>query len=363
MIEIKHLRKEYENVTPIEDLSLTINKGDVISIIGPSGTGKSTLLRMINMLEKPTSGQIFFDGKEITAPNFSSSELCGKIVMVFQSFNLFNHLTVLENVTLAPMKLLGMEPEKAYEKAMELLEGVGLGGFALSYPANLSGGQKQRAAIARAIAMDPEVILFDEPTSALDPTMTSEIEYVIKRLANKGYTMLLVTHDMEFAETVSNRVIYLAEGGVYEEGSPDKIFHHQAREKTRAFVKQLKTFTGEINPHKYDFMELYSELSKFAYKAKMTKTIEGHIKAIFEEMCFQIVAPNYIENKTHVDFEIIYSSVDDECEFIIQYNNLPLNIEDSKYQISLEIIQLYSQDIKKETLDDGSTKITIKVKK
>lgn len=361
MIEIKHLRKEYENITPIEDITTTINKGDVISIIGPSGTGKSTLLRMINMLEKPTSGQIIIDGKDITKNGFSHKEISGKIVMVFQSFNLFNNLTVLENVCLAPIKLKGIKPSDAYDLAMKLLEEVGLGGFALSYPSSLSGGQKQRAAIARAIAMEPEIILFDEPTSALDPMMTGEIELIIKRLATKGYTMLLVTHDMDFAESVANRVIYLDEGGIYEDGTPEQIFHNQKREKTKAFVKQFKSFNGEVNPYKYDFMDLYSNLNQFVYKASMTKNIENRIKAIFEEICFQIISPNFIKNKSKVYFDISYSPIENNGYFKIKFKDIDIDLNNSEYKISLDIIKHYSESIEINQLDDGYIQYSIKI--
>lgn len=359
MIEIKHLRKEYENITPIEDLSVTINKGDIISIIGPSGTGKSTLLRMINMLEKPTSGQILIDGQDITAPGFNLSKIRGKIVMVFQSFNLFNNMTVLENVCIGQIKLKKIEPSEAYEKSMKLLEEVGLAGFAYSYPSQLSGGQKQRAAIARAIAMDPEVILFDEPTSALDPTMTGEIELIIKRLAeNNKYTMLLVTHDMSFAEGVANRVFYLDEGGIYEDGTPDQIFHNQLKEKTKAFVKQYKSFTGEINKYENDFMSLYSELSKFTYKSEMSRSLDNRIKSIFEELCFQIVGKNLKEDGASILFDLGYSTVDKIATFILKYNDVNIDLQSEENSISWNIISHYADDIKINK-EDNQTIISI----
>ena len=362
MIEIKHLRKEYETVTPIEDLSVTINDGDIISIIGPSGTGKSTLLRMINMLEKPTSGQIFIDGEDITVPGFQLSKIRGKIVMVFQSFNLFNNMTVLENVCVGQIKLKGIKPSDAYEKSMKLLEEVGLGGFAFSYPAQLSGGQKQRAAIARAIAMDPEVILFDEPTSALDPTMTGEIELIIKRLAaNKKYTMLLVTHDMSFAESVANRVFYLDEGGIYEDGTPDQIFNNQLKEKTKAFVKQYKSFTGEINKSDSDFMNLYSELSKFTYKSEMSREMDNHIKAIFEELCFQIVVNNIKDENKRILFNLGYSQVDKIATFTLEFAETSINLESEQNAMSWNIIKHYADDIHISN-NDGLTVIKITIK-
>ena len=182
MIKIEHLRKEYESITPLEDVSVQINDGDVISVIGPSGTGKSTLLRCINLLEDPTSGHIYIDDDEITAKDCDVNRIRQKLGMVFQSFNLFDHLTVIENIMMSPVKLKGLSRQEAYDKAIELLKMVGLGEKVMAYPDELSGGQKQRIAIARALAMDPEIIMFDEPTSALDPTMVGEVEEVIRRL-------------------------------------------------------------------------------------------------------------------------------------------------------------------------------------
>ena len=206
MIKIEHLRKEYPNVTPLKDVSVEINDGDVISVIGPSGTGKSTLLRCINLLEKPTSGHITIDGQEITDPKCNVPMLRRKMGMVFQGFNLFGHLTVIENIMLAPMDLLGKSKQEAYDTGMQLLRTVGLAEKALNYPDELSGGQKQRIAIARTLAMDPDVILLDEPTSALDPTMVGEVQAVIRDLAKTGKTMMIVTHEMGFARAISNRV-------------------------------------------------------------------------------------------------------------------------------------------------------------
>lgn len=362
MIELRHIKKQYESVTPIKDLSVTINQGDIISIIGPSGTGKSTLLRMINMLEKPTSGQILIDGDDITTPGFDLSKIRGKIVMVFQSFNLFNNMTVLENVCIGQIRLKKVEPQVAYEKSMKLLEEVGLGGFAFSYPSQLSGGQKQRAAIARAIAMDPEVILFDEPTSALDPTMTGEIELIIKRLAqDKKYTMLLVTHDMSFAEGVANRVFYLDEGGIYEDGTPDQIFNNQKREKTRAFVKQYKSFSGEINKHENDFINLYSELSKFTYKTEMPRDLDNRIKSIFEELCFQVVNRNIQNDETKVLYDIGYSQVDKIATFELQLVNVSDEFVINKDSIEWKIIEHYADDIRINR-NDNNLLVTITIK-
>ena len=213
MIELRHLKKIYENAEPLKDVSVTINDGDVIAVIGPSGTGKSTLIRCINLLEKPTGGQIILNGEEITAKGYDVRKARRKMGMVFQSFNLFGHLTVIENLMVPPMDLLGKSRQEAYEKGVELLRRVGLADKALNYPDELSGGQQQRVAIARTLAMDPEIILLDEPTSALDPTMVSEVQAVIRDLSRSGKTMMIVTHEMNFARAISNRVFYMDEGG------------------------------------------------------------------------------------------------------------------------------------------------------
>ena len=236
MIRLENLCKRYESASPLVNVNATINKGDVISVIGPSGTGKSTLLRLINLLETPTQGNIWLDDELITAPDYDATRARRRMGMVFQQFNLFEHLTAVENIMVAPMDILGVPAQQAYDQALDLLESVGLRTHAKSYPSELSGGQKQRVAIARAIAMKPEILLFDEPTSALDPKMVQEVQQVIARLAEDGTTMMIVTHEMGFARRVANRVFYMDQGVIYEEGSPEEIFTNPKKPLTRAFV-------------------------------------------------------------------------------------------------------------------------------
>ena len=289
LIKVEHLRKEFSpDVIPIRDLNCEIGQGDVISVIGPSGTGKSTFLNLLNRLEEPTSGKIWFDGEDTTAPGYDLNEMRKKMGMVFQSFNLFSHLTLAENIMLGPVRLLGRSRQQAYDTAKSLLQTVGLGDRALSLPRELSGGQQQRAAIARAMAMEPKVLLFDEPTSALDPTMVGEVLAVIRNLAKSGVTMLIVTHEMKFAREVSNRVFYLDEGVVYEEGSPSQIFDSPRREKTRLFVKNVKVFRWNARESGMDFIGLSSEWEHFAYRHMMAPEMTRKTRLLVEELFAQI---------------------------------------------------------------------------
>ena len=217
MIRLEHVKKIYPNAQPLLDVNAEINAGDVIAIIGPSGTGKSTLLRCINLLERPDGGKIFIDNEEITSPRCNVPKVRQKMGMVFQSFNLFGHLTIIENIMFSPVQLKGVSRQDAFDEGMKLLRMVGLSDKYLNYPDQLSGGQKQRIAIARTLAMNPDVILFDEPTSALDPTMVGEVQAVIRELAGTGRTMMIVTHEMNFARAICSRVFYMDEGGIYAE--------------------------------------------------------------------------------------------------------------------------------------------------
>ena len=234
MIEGKNIVKSFGPLKAVDDVSFRVEDGEVLSIIGSSGSGKSTLLRCINRLETPDSGTIYIDGEPITEQNII--EVREKTAMVFQNFNLFNHLTVLGNITVAPIHVKGMSKADAEKKAEELLEIVGLSEKRDSYPASLSGGQKQRVAIARALAMDPEIILFDEPTSALDPEMVGEVLDVMKKLAAAGMTMLIVTHEMGFAREISDKIIFMMDGKIIEEGTADQIFNGPQNERTKAFI-------------------------------------------------------------------------------------------------------------------------------
>ena len=239
MIRVENLSKSFQGLSVLKDVSVTINKGDVVCVIGPSGSGKSTFLRCLNMLEKPCSGKIIFDGVDLTAPKTNLNQHRQKMGMVFQQFNLFPNMTVLENLTCAPMMLKKIPKAEAEAKARDLLERVGLADRADTYPNKLSGGQKQRVAIVRALCMDPDVMLFDEPTSALDPEMVGEVLDVMKTLARKGMTMVVVTHEMAFAREVSNRVLFLDDGVIAEDGTPEEVFGNPKCERLKTFLAKV----------------------------------------------------------------------------------------------------------------------------
>ena len=241
LISVQHLVKEYNHGTvhALNDCNLEIKKGEVVAIIGPSGSGKSTLLRSLNLLEQPTSGEIFFDGVDLASKSVDIDLHRQKMGMVFQHFNLFPHKTVLQNITMAPVTLKKKTPEQAKEQAMGLLERIGLADKANEYPNMLSGGQKQRIAIVRALAMDPEVMLFDEPTSALDPEMVGEVLDLMRDLAKEGMTMAVVTHEMGFAREVADRVVFMADGKILEEGAPAELFDHPKDPRLQDFLSKV----------------------------------------------------------------------------------------------------------------------------
>ena len=239
MIDVKNLHKYFGSLEVLKGIDCHIDKGECVCVIGPSGSGKSTFLRCLNLLETPTKGDIVIDDMHLTEKDFDVDAMRKRVGMVFQHFNLFPHLTILENVTLAPIRHKMMTEEQAKEKAMELLNRVGVCDKADNYPAQLSGGQKQRVAIARSLALSPEVMLFDEPTSALDPEMVGEVLEVMKQLAHEGMTMVVVTHEMGFAREVANRVFFMDGGGILEEGTPEQIFDHPQEERTKTFLSKV----------------------------------------------------------------------------------------------------------------------------
>ena len=266
LLRISHLQKSYGSIDVLCDINVDIHRGEVISIIGPSGTGKSTFLRCLNLLEQPTGGSIVVDGEDILVKGYPVNRLRQKMGMVFQSFNLFEHKTVLENVIFAPCQLRHVPEEEARKEGLALLRKVGLAEKADVYPSSLSGGQKQRVAIARALAMKPDVILFDEPTSALDPTMVGEVLSVIRQLAKEGMTMLIVTHEMKFAHDVSTRIFFMYDGYIHEDGSPEQIFEQPVHSATKAFIQRIRKEVFEIDGPDFDFLGMHSAMAAFCHK-------------------------------------------------------------------------------------------------
>jgi polar amino acid transport system ATP-binding protein len=247
-LEIAGVTRTYGATRALDDLTLSLPAARIRVLIGPSGTGKSTLLQCINLLTRPTAGKIWLEDQEITAPGADADKVRQRIGMVFQEFNLFNHLTALGNVTVGMTKVLGLKPAAAREKGLWELERVGLSAHADKYPAQLSGGQKQRVGIARALGMDPHVMLFDEPTSALDPELTGEVLAVMQKLAREGMTMIVVSHEMGFAREVANRIIFMEDGDIVEAGPPEQLFTQAQQERTRRFLRRLTDFTAAGQP-------------------------------------------------------------------------------------------------------------------
>ena len=291
LIEIKNLRKEFPDVTPLENVTVNIEEGEIVSIIGPSGTGKSTLLRCINRLETPTSGSIIVDGVDVCAPDADLPAIRRKMGMVFQSFSLFPHKMVVENIMMPQQTLLGRSAQEAYEEAMNQLRRVGLESKARKYPNELSGGQKQRVAIARALAMHPQIMLFDEPTSALDPAMVSEVISVMRELAKIGLTMLIVTHEMRLAQDISTRVFYMDEGGIYEEGTPEQIFENPQKEKTRNFVFRIRSWEYAFTYDTRDMYEMMASLEHFATRQFRDPKAARNCQLAVEELTASCLLP------------------------------------------------------------------------
>ncbi len=322
MINIEHLSKHYGNLVVLKDVTLEIHKGEVISIIGPSGTGKSTLLRCLNLLEKPTGGSIRVDGIDLLDKKADVPKMRQRMSMVFQSFNLFTHLSVTENLTVGPRRLKRVPATEARAKAVELLRLVGLAEKADSYPDELSGGQKQRVAIARCLAMEPEIILFDEPTSALDPTMVREVLSVIRRLAKNGMTMAIVTHEMDFARDVSNRVLYMDEGIIYEQGPPEKIFERPQKERTKAFINRVRSYTCRVTSPDYDLYAIQAEIEAFCERQILPREIRNNLILVIEEL-LQIYGPSLAE--IALEITISYSEKQDHLEVVLENTGEPGN--------------------------------------
>lgn len=340
MISVKNLYKSYDGLQILKDVNIDFPDGSTTVIIGGSGCGKSTLLRCLNLLEKPDCGTIEIDGEDIvTAKNVD--KLRQKLGMVYQSFNLFSHLSVLENIILAPMKVKKISKEEAISKAYELLKMVGMENRATHMPDQLSGGQKQRVAIARALAMEPEVMLFDEPTSALDPTMVDEVETVIKRLVDSGMTSIIVTHEMRFARNIASNILFLAEGGVYEEGSPDQIFDNPQKDLTRRFIYRSRMYEEALNKTDIDIYELCSRIRQYAIAYGLTRKQSKGIEYFCEELIYPLIMFN------NAVLRIIADENRNEYSITAEFKGLnkdPLSLECID-ELGLSIVKAYSSSL------------------
>ena len=303
MISVEHLKVRAGGRSIFQDLNMTINDGEVVGIIGPSGCGKSLLLRTMIHLHSAEDGTILFDGEKLLRSPNGALLNNGKIGMVFQNYNLFDHLTVLENVVSGPIHLTKEKPEEVLKRAIKIIRTVGLGDVAYQYPTSLSGGQKQRVAIARTLAMDPDIILLDEPTSSLDPMMKGEVEAVIRLIAAQGKTMIIVSHEMELIRNLCNRVIFLNDGIVFEEGTPDEIFEHPKKAATRRFVRQLRVLEFDVESKNFDFIGNNTRVQQFAFANAIPHHLQERLVAILEELYQMVIIQPLEDNKMHIAFE------------------------------------------------------------
>ncbi len=341
IISISHMKKSFGTFDVLRDINLDVHRGEVISVIGPSGTGKSTFLRCLNLLEQPTSGSILINGEDILASNADVPLLRRQMGMVFQSFNLFNGMSVIDNICLAPMQLLGKSREEARQRAYELLQTVGLAERADAMPQQLSGGQKQRVAIARALAMEPKILLFDEPTSALDPTMVSEVLGVMTRLAREGMTMIVVTHEMRFARQVSSRVLFFADGVVYEDGPSSQLFEHPQRERTRQFIRQIHQTSFLIESEQFDWFAMTAQMEHFCQKYNLSRRqTDAALHVTEESLALLGTAPG-------TRLTLAYSEQDNTLQLTVECPHAvnPDAFRDDSDDIAATILHNFSRDI------------------
>ena len=366
LIEVKNLCKSFGNLKVLNDVNLSIDEGERIAIIGGSGCGKSVFLRSLELLETPDSGKIFIDGEEITARRASVNQIRRKMGMVYQKFYLFSHLDVLENLCLAPVKLLGMSRAEAEANAVEWLKKVGLASKIHSMPENLSGGQQQRIAICRSLMMSPKVLLFDEPTSALDPTMVGEVLAMIRMLAKQNMTMIIVTHEMNFAREVASRVLFFADRGIYEQGTPSEIFDNPKGEKTIAFIRKLKYFSYDITDRNFDLMEMQGGIRLFTEKYGIGNALAYRLELCSEELVYEMLNGCYdaSEDSVNIGLEISYSEADSSVVMNIvsggkQFN--PFEHEDDDIHLGVSILKKIAKGGVGYSFSDDRNIIQIKI--
>lgn len=361
MISIRNLSKSYGEHRVLKDIDLDIGDGEVVAIIGPSGCGKSTLIRCMNLLEKPDCGRIFIGGEEITLPGVDLDAVRGKLGMVFQQFNLFSHLNVLENIILAPVSVRKRPRQEAMREAMEYLDMVGIANRAFHMPSQLSGGQKQRVAIARCLAMKPGVILFDEPTSALDPTMVDEVLTVIRKLVNGGMSCVIVTHEMSFAKSVATQVVYMDEQGIYEKGTPRELFENPRREKTRIFIEKLKIYTSEFLAAEMDPYEVLRQIQEYCYKYGMSKRESDTIRLICEEYLTNLIKISAADARVTVT--VRYNEKEQIVELVFRDTSPEADhLADDKFdEISARLIRGYASSLDYR-YQEGCNIVTVRVR-
>ena len=356
MIRIENLQKKFKNITLLNGIDMTINDGDIVGIIGPSGSGKSVLLRSMMLLEKPDSGKIFLDDTELTSPECDLEKALEKIGMVFQHFYLFDHMSIVENVMSGMVHVQNIPVQEAYEEAMKLIKTVGLSDKAFAYPKTLSGGQQQRAAIARTLAMKPEIILMDEPTSALDPMHTGEVEAVIRMLAGQGHTMVIVSHEMNLVREVCNKIVFLKDGVICEEGTPEKIFENAEKDETRRFVRELRVLTFDVRSKEFDFIGSQSEISEFSFRNGIPTNLQNRLLAIMEELYQMVIINPKEDNIMHIEFE--YNRKEVSLNGTVRFSGPLVDPDDPHYFISWPIIEHFSSSIEVNEIDeDGYTNL------
>ena len=362
LIEVKGLKKSFGQLQVLRGIDLTVEQGERIAIIGGSGCGKSVFLRSMCLLEKPDAGQVFIDGREITAKGAPVDEIRRSMGMVFQKFHLFSEMDVMDNLCLAPTRILRMSREDAEKKAMDLLSQVGLATRAHAWPTVLSGGQQQRIAICRCLMMEPKVLLFDEPTSALDPTMVGEVLAVIRMLAKQKMSMLIVTHEMNFAREVADRVLFFADGGIYEQGTPEEIFDAPKREKTISFIHKIKYSTYEIRDRSFDLMQVNGGIQSFGEKYGLAMKRILRLQLCCEELIYELIDKCFPgQEKVDLNLQISYAELDNTTTIDIdcagaQYNPFAQE-EDS---LNVTILKNTSKELDYR-FEDGRNQITIKI--
>jgi len=364
VIRLVGVSKRFGRVDILKQVDAHVAKGECVALIGQSGSGKSMLLRSIAMLERPDAGSIFINGTDITAKGVNLNHVRESMGMVYQGFNLFSHLNVLDNITLAPRWVKRHGRAEAEARAMELLSMVGMAEKARSFPHQLSGGQQQRTAIARCLAMEPQIMLLDEPTSALDPAMTSEVLSIIRKLTRMGLTMLIVTHEMAFAQDVADRVFFMAESTIYEQGSPKQIFENPSRDKTRAFIIRLKTFTQVIRSLDFDAVSMNAQIEVFCQKHFIEQQRIYRVQLVLEELVGVIFRQCYQHAPPDMEFTMAYDEEQDDISLNIFFNAPEFNPFASQGEDHDDMGMLLVRNYAKQcghAFSQGSNRVTINI--